>query len=276
MDFGEFNFGEEDLTNLERIINHEGNLESLFDEVGNMEGMFPTPAHYRLARKLSQESKKEDIEKLRLMQSKYPELIEDASLKNDSTLTDLEIMRGSVISLKQIKPLLDVFLMVEHAAIDAGVPDEESVGVPESAEVRSEKVYRLRGLMGKIDSLEKSVSEFVDGAVRHYCNLVKYAIINAESRNERVIAKELERKEFRDGVARLAFGSYDAAMEYTKKQMEIGYTLVEVSLDFASAAESLGVPGDYKSKDLSRVKALLDESLKIVSEDFKKVFSEQE
>ena len=125
-----------------------------------------------------------------------------------------------------------------------------------------------------LPKLKPELTILFEDLVSRYDEGAEYAMVNAESRDEEEVMKELEREEFRDGITRLMYGSYETAMaqhdklaEATNIFMDFLYILQEKAKGFAPIGDSFKLPSKEVLADR------LKKTREIAIKQYKRVFN---
>jgi len=252
-------------------MNEDDFFSDMMGMFGNgIEDKFPSRLHYKIAKQYG-ESDVEDV-RTRRLNSPFS--------GNMNPLTAIEMVYA-VLPLYELGLglVLDSLTGMKEDlgnGVDVKVDDKKRK-VPETLEVKAEGVGRQISIFEKLKDLKGILEESVDLTVKRYTQLADYAMINAESRNLRVISESLERQEFKDSVTRLAYGSYDEACAEIGKFVD----LMKKMDDFFRQVrkEALSIPGLEELASAVKLKNKrpnYDRKFASVKKELKRIFSEQE
>lgn len=197
------------------------------------EKAFPSPAHYRIAKKLAYETKKEmaDIGNDIVQRHAFLASHQAPDAADTDPFESLEKKYQQLKVVSHIFPFLELVLRQQKESLEEQMvlgtytsqPNEK--GVPESAEVALEELTSRLAVYEKLTQLVQEVNTFFITCTKRYTRAANYAMINAESKDPAVVEQALERKDFRHGVIRLMYGTYDAlvADQHQEDEFFLGF-----------------------------------------------------
>ena len=236
-----------------------------------IEDKFPSNLHYKIARKYG-EADAEDVGSGRLS---------SPFSGNMNPIVAIEMIY-SVLPLYELglRMVLDSLTGMKgdlENGIDVKLDDQKRK-VPETLEVKAEGIERQISIFEKLKDLKCLLEEGVELTVKRYTQLADYAMINAESKDFGVISESLERGEFRDGVTRLAYGSYDEACAEIGKFFELIKKVDDFFIQVKEDALNIPGMGELASVIKSKKQERIDYNQKFASvqKELKRIFSERE